>query len=115
MQDYLAASTLAENEQIADVIVGFHVQQAIEKGIKALLATHAVNFRKTHDIRELIDLASENKIVLPDAFTSLDEWTPYGVELRYDDIPVGIPTFDRTAAIKQTDAFLSWIKDQIPG
>jgi HEPN domain-containing protein len=113
MQDFLAAKTLSENVLIANEIIGFHIQQAIEKGMKALLASHSVNFRKTHDIRELMDLASENSIIIPEKFTIIDEWTPYGVELRYDDIPVGIPTFDRQKVIKDTDEFLSWVKDQI--
>jgi HEPN domain-containing protein len=86
-QDLKAAGRLSGDDDISDEIVGFHIQQAIEKGLKALLAAHVVDFRKTHDIRELMDLVAEKLGALPEQFADLDEWTSFGVELRYDDIP----------------------------
>src|ERR1039458_4805249 len=37
-------------------IVGFHCQQAAEKYLKALLTRYQIEFRKTHDLRVLLDL-----------------------------------------------------------
>src|ERR1039458_10896966 len=40
-------------------IVGFHCQQAAEKYLKALLTRYQIEFPKTHDLRVLLDLRSE--------------------------------------------------------
>jgi HEPN domain-containing protein len=108
--DFAAAKALSVNASIADEVVGFHIQQSIEKGLKAILAANKVDFRKTHDIRELMDLAQKQSIPIPDQFRYLDEWNPFGVELRYDDIPVGIPPIDRNAAIAITGQFVEWVQ-----
>jgi HEPN domain-containing protein len=34
----------------------FHAQQALEKGLKAVLVAHGVVFRRTHDLIELLDM-----------------------------------------------------------
>src|SRR5687768_17099397 len=36
--------------------IGFHAQQVVEKFLKALLVRHQIEFRKTHDLGELLDL-----------------------------------------------------------
>lgn len=94
-------------------MIGFHIQQAIEKALKSFLANHKIDFRKTHDIRELLDLAQQNNIVIPLKFDRIDEWTPYGVELRYDDIPVDIPGIDRQVALRECADFLEWASLQM--
>jgi len=67
---------------------GFHWQQAGEKFLKALLVRHQVDFPKTHDLEELLDLVAT---VNPDTARALREasrLTPYGVEIRYPgDLP----------------------------
>lgn len=45
---------------MADEIVGFHAQQAVEKALKAVLTAVAVRVGRTHDIAYLLTL-------LPDA------------------------------------------------
>jgi HEPN domain-containing protein len=35
-----------DNADIADVIVGFHAQQAVEKSLKAVLAAHDITTRR---------------------------------------------------------------------
>ncbi|MEK6409399.1 MAG: HEPN domain-containing protein [Acidobacteriota bacterium] len=39
--------------------VAFHVQQAAEKMLKALLASRGVDYPRTHDLRALINLAAK--------------------------------------------------------
>jgi HEPN domain-containing protein len=61
----------------------FHAQQAAEKYIKAFLVWHQIEFRKTHDIQELLDLVSGIDHDLPEIISKSVELTPYGVEYRY--------------------------------
>jgi HEPN domain-containing protein len=46
---------LPEGDRFRDT-VAFHCQQAVEKYVKAILVRHRVEFRKTHDIGQLLDL-----------------------------------------------------------
>jgi HEPN domain-containing protein len=61
----------------------FHIQQSVEKLIKALFSYHSVRFSKTHDLDELVDLALEHGIALPPLMEKLTELSPYAVEGRY--------------------------------
>jgi HEPN domain-containing protein len=61
----------------------FHAQQAVEKALKALLTRHRVEFRSTHDLGELRELAEP---VAPGARATLagvEVLTPHAVETRY--------------------------------
>ena len=72
----------------------FHLQQATEKSLKALLAFESVHFEKTHDIRILIDLCKKGAVVLPDYVEKLKELNPYAVLGRYDIIDSGEDCFE---------------------
>jgi HEPN domain-containing protein len=55
-EDAVALREFAGNADIADSILGFHAQQAIEKWLKAVLASNGIDFEYTHDLRQLIGL-----------------------------------------------------------
>jgi HEPN domain-containing protein len=78
---------------------GFHVQQAIEKLIKALLTQLEIEFPFTHNLNYLakqLEKAGEN---LPIEVGALSNIGTYAVTHRYDDIPEFI-VLDRPAAIE---------------
>jgi HEPN domain-containing protein len=88
-QDAALLNKLSDDLDVADDIIGFHYQQVIEKSLKALLSLKGIEFRKTHDIRELLDSIADNKIEIPSWFAVLDAWTPFAVECRYEELPDG--------------------------
>jgi len=49
-EDATAVREFAANPEIADGIIGFHAQQAIEKWLKAVLSSRSVDFEYTHDL-----------------------------------------------------------------
>ncbi len=63
--------------------VTFHCQQAAEKYIKAFLVWREIDFPKTHDLEELLDLAETSNRDLAASLRNVIVLTPYGVELRY--------------------------------
>ncbi|HDH97173.1 MAG TPA: HEPN domain-containing protein [Proteobacteria bacterium] len=75
----------------------FHCQQAAEKFLKAYLVRHQIEFRKTHDLGELLRLVGSVDTVLASALASCEWLTPYGVEFRY---PGECPEVDRRTAEK---------------
>ena len=84
--DLVNATVLRESCQRNREGVGFHVQQAVEKSVKAILAFHNIHYPKTHVISGLTRLASDNNIDLPDAFFQSDRYSDYAMGFRYDEI-----------------------------
>lgn len=48
-----------------------------------MLSLKGIQFPKTHDLEDLIDLAEENRVGLLESMNILTELTPYAVEFRY--------------------------------
>lgn len=102
---------LAETRSIADESVGFHAQQALEKCLKAVLALHGVEFRRTHDLAVLLDLLDRQTGLIPPYAGELDDLTPYAVILRYDIL--GSNPLDRGHVRTMVEAVHRWADEQI--
>lgn len=61
-EDLGAANVLVATENQADHIIGFHLQQAVEKALKAALVEHAVEIPRTHDLGYLIEVLSKQGV-----------------------------------------------------
>ena len=85
-QDELAARQLATDPRIGDAVVGFHIQQAVEKRLKALLIFHAIPYRRTHDLLELMDQLISHGHPVIETLEALQEMTPFAVEYRYESL-----------------------------
>jgi HEPN domain-containing protein len=81
--DLAAAELLASSEMPDYSISGFHCQHAAEKFIKAYLVRYQIEFPKTHDLGQLLRLASEADPKLREELNSCEWLTPFGVEFRY--------------------------------
>jgi HEPN domain-containing protein len=55
---------VVDEADIADAIVGFHAQQAVEKSIKAVLAAREVEYGKTHQLHYLVRLLGRTRSML---------------------------------------------------
>jgi HEPN domain-containing protein len=111
--DITAVEELLGSTRVSDSIIGFHLQQAVEKLLKALLAANDIRYRKTHDIRELLDLLEDREILVPEELVDLDDYTPYAVEFRYEDISYEQETLDRTEAMKKIKMLDNWVREQL--
>ncbi|MEI6827067.1 MAG: HEPN domain-containing protein [Desulfuromonadales bacterium] len=72
-----------EDKPIDIDIVFFHLQQAVEKYLKALICYNGVHFEKIHDIDKIITVCRNNSIDLPEYIEVFIELNPYAVEGRY--------------------------------
>jgi len=75
-RDDLAAGRVLLAAELLDP-AAFHVQQALEKGLKALLAAAGEPLRKTHDIGQLAGFANAHWpdiIELPFRLTGVGQW-----------------------------------------
>ena len=107
--DLVNASVLCNSSQRNREGVGFHVQQAVEKSLKAIFASHNIHYPKTHLISGLVALASDNNIELPDAFLESDRYTIYAMGFRYDEIGPR-EAFDYDGAIAHAAECVSFAK-----
>jgi HEPN domain-containing protein len=81
--DLRACQHLLTIEQEDYFAAAFHAQQAAEKFMKAFLVRHQIAFPKTHNIRELLELASAADASLKEELLPAAMLTPFGVEFRY--------------------------------
>lgn len=66
----------------------FSSQQAAEKYLKAFLVYNRVDFPKTHDIQQILDLVGQINSALADSLQEGIALTEYAVETRYPgDLP----------------------------
>jgi len=73
--------------------VGFHAQQAVEKALKAAIASHDQDFPFTHDIGLLLQLCQDAGLELPVDLAEADRLTPYAAAVRYGlGDPGAVPT-----------------------
>ncbi len=109
-EDAVALREFAANTEIADSVLGFHAQQAIEKWLKAVLARHSVDFEYTHDLRHLIALVEDTSIEFPFDTPVVVRLTEYAVPLRYDELLDAVP-LDREVAVKLVSEVGGWAND----
>jgi len=81
--DQFAASALLPVAGVADSILGFHAQQAVEKSLKAALASRGIEFPFTHDLDGLLELCQASGLDVPAELDGVDRLAPYGVHMRY--------------------------------
>lgn len=112
--DEYAAGRLLCDPNAADEVVGFHVQQAIEKNLKALLAAQGLPFRRTHDLAELIDLLREAGFSIPEEVEEARHFTPFAAEYRYGGFDTeDEPPLDRPKARDRLCAVRAWVKGHL--
>jgi len=107
-QDLLVLGKLIDDQEVADAVLGFHAQQAVEKALKAVLAHAGVAHRRTHDIAELLDLLTDTGLTSPPHADVLDELNPYAVEMRYGLIqPSGLNRQETLVMVYEVVAWAS--------
>jgi len=93
--DLAAAEILLASEAGDYFPCAFHCQQVAEKFLKAYLVRHQIEFRKIHDLDQLLKLVGQVEPALREDLASCGWLTPFGVEFRY---PGEYPEVDRATA-----------------
>jgi HEPN domain-containing protein len=104
--DRAAAAALLDIAGVSDAIVAFHAQQAVEKSLKAVLASGGVDFPFTHNLAALLQLCEDADVDVPAELEESDLLTPYAVAARYGSKSPA--TVDRAAALQFAAAAVRW-------
>lgn len=102
--DLGACRVLMAAEDMRDDVVGFHAQQAVEKALKVALVLADVDFPRSHDLRELVDIATDNDIAVPDSIHDARWLTPWAAQLRYEMLE----PLDRDGAFSIASDAVAW-------
>jgi HEPN domain-containing protein len=81
--DFAVAERLLPDGGAYAWAVAFHCQQAAEKFLKACLSQWQIEFPKTHDLQQLLGLATKQDATVTESLRDAATLTPYGVEARY--------------------------------
>lgn len=108
-KDFNALRGMTDNPLFADEIFGFHVQQAIEKSLKAWLAARSIAFPFTHDLSRLLALLEDDGVEVA-AFWQLVQYTVFAVQARYEASLTDMDeAMDRAAAIADVQRLLATV------
>ncbi len=113
-QDEYVLDRLLNDPDAPPEVFGFHAQQAAEKLLKAILSHAGIEYPRTHQLTELLDLATDNHIPLPSTFEELRYLSPYAVEFRYDVLPGEEQEgLDKPAVRQQIAALRAWTEQRV--
>ncbi len=114
IDDVKLIEVVLSSEKVTDEIIGFHAQQAAEKLLKTVLMAKGIPFRRTHDLRELMDLLADHGLELPTTLNQIRYLTPFAVEFRYDYLPSEDESpFDRWKAFELVRQLRAWVEEVI--
>jgi HEPN domain-containing protein len=111
-EDATAVREFAGNREIADSIIGFHAQQAVEKWLKAVTAAHGTRHSTIHDIDRLVEIVEATGIEVPLDRDRLAVLTQYAVPLRYDEL-LDSESLEREVLVALVDEVAEWVAVQI--
>ena len=83
-KDFNALMGMLDNVLFSDEIFGFHVQQAVEKALKAWLSAYDEAYPPTHDLARLLTLL-ERAGADVEPFWALVQFTIFAVQARYEE------------------------------
>jgi HEPN domain-containing protein len=110
-KDFNALLGMQGNPLFADEIFGFHVQQAVEKALKAWLCTYGSgSYPLTHELARLFSLL-ENQAAEVEEFWPLVQYTMFAVQARYEEGIADLDEpIDRVAEIRNVSALLTRVE-----
>lgn len=106
-EDATAVREFAGNPEIADSIIGFHAQQAVEKWLKAVTAASGIRHSTIHDIDRLIEIVEATGVEVALDRDSLAVLTQYAVPMRYDEL-LDAESLGRETLIVLVDEVAAW-------
>lgn len=113
-KDFNALVGMQGNSLFADEIFGFHVQQSVEKALKAWLCTYGSgSYPLTHELARLLSLL-ENQGAEVEVFWPLVQYTMFAVQARYEEGIADLDEpIDRVVEIRNVSFLLTHVEKLI--
>ena len=112
-KDLTALCAMYDPTSFAIEVFGFHVQQAVEKALKALLCCAGVAYPRIHDLDELARLLQQANQELPEGSRDLLAFTDFAVAFRYEGFPDIDAEVDRPATVLRVTRLIEHVEKTI--
>jgi len=109
-KDLRALQGMQDVQVFSSEVFGFHVQQAVEKTLKAWLCCLGIAFPRIHDLDELAAMLEKAGRPIPDSFAALLEFTDFAVTFRYDAFPDMDVEIDRGDVIQRVAGLIGYVR-----
>jgi HEPN domain-containing protein len=105
---------LMRSERPISWVICFHMQQCVEKYLKAFLIFHGREHPRTHSIPALVELCAQ----LAPSFYELKEWgvrelTRYATALRYGEEPYAPDEEETQRAIAVAERVQAFVREKL--
>ncbi len=100
---------MGNNPAFADEIFGFHAQQAVEKTLKAWIASLGCDFPLTHNIVALLTVLEEQQVNI-ESFWELAKFNSFAVQFRYEPYSELDIELERDKIIQQVQNLIEHVK-----
>lgn len=112
-KDFNALVGMQGSALFADEIFGFHVQQAVEKALKAWLCISGDTYPMTHELARLLTLL-ENRGAEVEKYWPLVQYTMFAVQARYEEGVTELDEpIDRAKEIENVRELLAYVEQRI--
>jgi HEPN domain-containing protein len=101
-----------EHDFFSDEIFGFHAQQAVEKILKARIASLDGFYTKTHDLMALLNILNDLGEDIS-GLTDLVDLNLFAVQYRYESLVAEDDELDRDALIATVEALFDQIRTKL--
>lgn len=108
-RDVEVLRVILDSGKVSDEVFGFHVQQAVEKALKAWIAVLGELYPLTHDLEELLEMLAALGADTQ-RYEQLVGYTGYAVEFRYTGIPPGTDPIERQSAVTLVEVLLNKVR-----
>ena len=113
-KDLKALEGMRDAATFADEIFGFHAQQAVEKTLKAWIATQGLEYPLTHNLARLLAILEDEGAQVED-FWDLTEYTAFAVEFRYGPLDMSQEPLNRPLVVSQVARLIERVKGLMEG
>jgi HEPN domain-containing protein len=107
-RDAMDASNMRDAARFSDQGIGYHLQQAAEKSLKAWLMALGEPAPRTHELQELL-IRLETLGVNVDRYRDVTDLFPYATRFRYEIEDPNVP-LDRERYCKLVDSLLQHVE-----
>jgi len=105
--DLLGAEVLLDSAHELPALIGFHLQQFVEKRMKVSLQKHDIAYPKTHDLLMLLELFPQEKVSEDDEFFA-QILSQFAVDSRYGEYVE--PPWDGRQMLEKAKEFAEFIE-----
>lgn len=102
-----------ERPEVRQGMVAFHLQQAAEKAVKAVMLSRRIDYPFIHNLAQLLVAADSGGVSIPDEVRAIRILTPYAVGARYGDDDEPVSQAEIAEAFHLVEVTLSWAESLI--